>query len=198
MTTDRPFSNHLHSRKDRPRFTGLALVFLIAALFAVPAGALAAGDDEYIPSSGQGGNGGGGGGGNDRGSFSVPGADQGAVEPAPVEEGPVEPVDPVGATPEKIAAQKKAEKEAEARREAKKEKERQEKLIRQQEKEAKEAAAAAAADEPPAGTRTAAEVARTAFADGDAGPLPIVIGVLLLVTGIGLVVRYRRTGPTGA
>ncbi|MEA2347925.1 MAG: hypothetical protein QOG62_1712 [Thermoleophilaceae bacterium] len=190
MTTDRLFSDHLHSAKDRPRILVTALVLVIAALLSVPSGVLA---DEYIPSGGEGGNHGGGGTPKDSGSFSVPGAPKGDTgEPAPVETTET-PVAPTGPTPEQIAAEKQARKDAKekkARLEAKKAA----KKAKQEQKQLEKEAAAAAQTETPEGTQTAADVARTAFEGDDAGPLPIVLGVLLLITGIGLVIRYRRTG----
>ncbi|MBA2763224.1 MAG: hypothetical protein H0U42_00865, partial [Thermoleophilaceae bacterium] len=60
--------------------------------------------------------------------------------------------------------------------------------------------AAADAESARAGTALGPDgktVARAAF-EGDAGPLPFVIGLLLLVTGAGLIVRYRRLQDPGA
>ena len=202
MTTDR-IHIRLHAANNRPRVSLIALTLVAAAFAAAPASSLAAGDDEYVPSKATSG---GGGGGSDSGDFAVPGAPKDAAPATtPVDPGTT-PVTPTttGPTPEEIAA---AEAAAREKRIQKKLEEKAKKLKKKAKKERAEADAAWAELEAlqatggistVPGTQTAADIARTAFEDEGTGPLPLVIGILLLVTGVGLVVRYRRTGRGSA
>lgn len=203
MTTDR-IHIRLHAANNRPRVSLIALTLVAAAFAVAPAPSLAAGEEEYVPSKAGGGSSGGG---SDSGNFAVPGAPGGGAPaettPAPVDPGTV-PVTPTGPTPEEIAAAeaKAAEKALQKKLEEKA------KLLKKKAKKKRAKADAAWAEvealratggiSTVPGTQTAADVARTAFEDEGAGPLPLVLGILLLVTGVGLVVRYRRTGRGSA
>lgn len=168
-------------------------VGMCAGLLAVPSAAMAADDEEYIAAPPRGGNENkGGGSGSDTGKFAVPGIPE--DKPAAPDE-----VSTAPAPPEPDTSQQPTQADIDAAKAAKLEQKRERKKL---EKKAFEQAVITAvglaeqpstAPEPAERTETAAEVARTAFEDDGAGPLPMVIGLLLVVTGLGLVVRYRRT-----
>ena len=197
MTTDR-IHIRFHRANNRPRVSLIALTLVAAAFAAAPAPSFACGgSDEYIPSKGETS----GGGGSDSGSFDVQGLDDKPAAAPTTSTPATTTVTPTGPTQAELDAQARQEEKAREKALQKKREKKAEQLAKKAEKArlaADEARAKADALSAGTGTQTAADVARTAFEDQGAGPLPLVLGILLLVTGVGLVIRYRRTGRSSA
>ncbi len=205
MTAVRDLLDSFHSPKDRqPRLIGPLLISLLAMAIAPAAAFAGAAEDNYVPSAETGGGGGGDGGG---GGPSLTPEDFAVQEPAEPRAAEPVPAAPAAPTVDPAAAEDAAEAQRRAAARAERLAEKRREARQQSRREAREEAeamrlleAAAEAEAARSGTALGPDgrtVARAAF-KGDAGPLAFVIGLLLLVTGAGLIVRYRRMQDHGA